>query len=232
MSQSPTARAVIWNPNWYLGDYPVWLEHWKCEWDKECLSWSGRKTETAPYRGSQVAVFHCKGGSKCLITNKMSINVKANQATAKPRGNDKFSNKTLQWVKTNYSVHAVKANGKACTKHYNWPHSLLIQRSICFCSSHVSQVFSIHLTVLNRGPGGKETPPACWGSSFSENKRRLHTGTARPACTQKQSARAARGQEVAFIETALLVWQSMNSTSMKLMDCWQSFMSKLKNLLM
>lgn len=108
-----------------------------------------------------MAVLGYRGCSKYLITDKASLYVKANQATAKARENDTFSNKTPQWVKTNYSVHAVKANGKACTKHYNWPHTLLIQRSICFCSSHVSQVFSIHLTVLNRGPGGKETPPAC-----------------------------------------------------------------------
>lgn len=144
------------------------------------LEWE-REREADPYWGSQVAVFHYMGGLKYVITNKASIYVKANQATVKARLNDTFSNKTPQWIKTIYSVPVVKANGKACTKHYNWPHTRLIQRSSCFCSSHVSDVFSIHLTVLNSGPGGKETPPACWGSSFSENKRRLHTGTTRLA---------------------------------------------------
>lgn len=92
---------------------------------------------------------------------------------------------------------------KACTKHYNWPCTRLIQRSSCFCSSHVSEALSIHLTVSNSGPGGEETPPACWGSSFSENKRRLHTETARFCSTPQQWTEAARGREAAFIRPAV-----------------------------
>lgn len=117
--------------------------------------------------------------------------------------NDTFSNQTTRWIKTIYSVPEVRANEKACTKHYNWPHTRLIQRSSCFCSSHVSEVLSIHLTVSNRGPGGKETPPACWGSSFSENKFSLHTETVGPAHHQHSGLEAARGREVAFTEAAV-----------------------------
>lgn len=122
---------------------------------------TGREREAVPERGSQVAVFHFMEGSNYVITNKASINVKANHATVKARLNDTFSSKSNQWIKMSYSVPEVKANEKACTKRYNWPHTRLIQRSSCFCSSHVSVVLSIHLTVSNRGPGGKETPPAC-----------------------------------------------------------------------
>lgn len=40
-----------------------------------------------------------KGGSNYAITNKASVNVKANQATAKARLNDTFPNQTTQWIK-------------------------------------------------------------------------------------------------------------------------------------
>lgn len=119
-----------------------------------------------PYCGCKIAFFSYPKGTKYVITNRAFSTVRANRATVKACPNDTLCNKTCQWIKKIYWVPMAKANVKACTKHYNWPRTQPLQRSSCLCSSHVSEVFSIHLTISNRGPGGKETSPACWGSSF------------------------------------------------------------------
>lgn len=70
-----------------------------------------------------------------------------------------FSIKTPQWIKTIYSA---KAKRKKLAQSITIGSTLsLYKGAVVFCSSHVSEVLSIHLTVSNRGPGGKETPPAC-----------------------------------------------------------------------
>lgn len=89
------------------------------------------------------------------------------------------------WTKTIYSGPAVRANGKARTKHHNWPRAGLVQRSSCFCSSHVSLVLSIHLTVSTREPGGKETPPRLLRKFiFSKQTQTSHRGSSGPTHTE------------------------------------------------
>lgn len=51
-----------------------------------------------------MVVFYFMGGSNHVITNKASINVKADQATTKSFLNDIFSNKTSQWIIMIYRV--------------------------------------------------------------------------------------------------------------------------------
>lgn len=86
------------------------------------------------------------------------------------------------------------------------------KRSGCFWPSHVWKVFSIHLTVSNRRPGGKETPPACWGSSFSKKQ------TSRP---RRMSNRAfgLREREIYKMDRIVLIEKWMN-LSLWLVKTW------------
>lgn len=141
------AGAVTWNPLWYLGDYSVCLERRNVNKTKGAeLDWK-RERKAVLERGSQVAAFYFIGGPNYVVENKALINVKANQGIVKAHHlHDTFLNKTTKWIKTIYSAPEVRANEKACTKHYNWPHTRLVQRSSCFalvmlqkCSVFTSQ---------------------------------------------------------------------------------------------
>lgn len=145
-----------------------------------------------------------------MTANKASIHVTANQATGKASRNETLSNMLRapsggsQWRGSAQSITIGPVLGP-------------VQRSSCFCSSHVSSVaLSIHLTVSTRGPGGKETPPRLFEEvHFSANKRRLHTrGRARP--DERRERRADGGER--WHSLKYLLWQSVNSASVRPMD--------------